>query len=68
VVFVSETTDRQMEFQVQILKIKASHVAQFDMLEMLPRSLDWVEAQNDQVPCRIVTRARRTFFMQRSVM
>jgi hypothetical protein len=32
-----------MEFQVQILKIKASHVAQLDMLDMLPCSVDWVE-------------------------
>src|ERR1700730_6360495 len=32
-----------MELQVQILKIKASHVAQLNMLEMLPCSFDWVE-------------------------
>ena len=32
-----------MKFQVQILKIKASHVSQLNMLEMLPCSFDWVE-------------------------
>jgi hypothetical protein len=32
-----------VEFQVQVLEVQASHVPQFDMLEVLPCRFDGVE-------------------------
>jgi len=42
--FMSEAADRQVELQVQFLKVQAGLDAQLDMFEMLPSGLEGVKS------------------------